>query len=102
MDYKHIEILPLYSKPIYLHEVGADGLICGWGTVLQDDVCDDATGDEEYSQNLHCMNVELLSQLHCRQVFLSRDYKRKLMCGQSLERRQKITSVIASQNCVYV
>ena len=102
MDYKHIEILPLYSKPIQLHRTRADGLVCGWETVSQDDVLDDATGDAKYSQNLHCMNVRLLGQLPCQRAFLRRDFRRKLICGQSLIRHQKITLVIASQNCVYV
>ena len=66
MDYKHIEILPLYSTPIQLNRLRTIGVVCGWGTVSQDDVFDGDTGDAKYSQNLHCMNVELLSQLRCQ------------------------------------
>ena len=95
-----MDFLPLYSKPIQLNRARADGLVCGWGTVSHDDVFDDATGDAKYSQNLHCMDVQLLSQLRCQQAFLRRDFRSKLMCGQSLESNQKITLVIASKNCV--
>ena len=102
MDYKHIEILPLYSKPIQLHRARADGSVCGWGTVSHDDAFDDATGDAKYSQNLHCMDVQLLSQQRCPRAFLTRDFRRKLMCGQSSKSHQRITLVIASQNCLYV
>ena len=102
MDYEHIEILPLYTKPIDLRQVGANALVCGWGTVLQDDVLDNATGEVQYSQNLHCMGLNLSSPLHCKQAFSSKDFRRKLICGLALSRRQKITLVIASENWVYV
>ena len=101
MDYKQIEILPLYSKAIESRRVGADCLVCLWGTASQEDVFDDATEDAKFSQNLHCMNAELLSHTRCQQTSLSKDFS-KLMCGQSVNRHQKITLVIASQNCVYV
>ena len=93
MDYKHIEILPLYSKPINLRQIGTIALLCGWGTVSQDDVLNDGTRDEQYLQNLHCVNIELLGSKVCKEAFLARDFKNKLICGQALRKHQKITLV---------
>ena len=100
MDYKHIEILPLYAKPINLHQIGTSALVCGWKTESQDDVAYDATGDAKYSQNPHCMELDLLSPPHCRQSLLSGDFQRKAICGQALRTQQKIIWVIASKNCL--
>ena len=93
MDYKHIEILPLYSKPIDLRQIGTIALLCGWGTASQGDVLDDATGDAKYSQNLHCMDLKLLRPPLCRQSFLTGDFGRKIICGQAFGKHYKITSV---------
>ena len=93
MDYKHIEILPLYPKQIDLRQRGTNTLVCGWGSVSQDDLYKDAIGDAQWSRNLHCMNVELLSQERCQHASLSRDFKRKLICAQASIKHQKTTSV---------
>ena len=102
MDYKHIEILPLYAKPLNLIQIKTRALVCGWETVSQDDVFDDATGDAKYSQNLHCMELDLLSPPLCRKSLFSGDFQRKVICGQALGTYQIITWVIASKNCLYV
>ena len=102
MDYTHIEILPLYTKPTNLNLIGSRALVCGWGTVPQDDVLDDATGDAKYSQNVRCMDFNLLSATLCQQFLLSGDFHRKVMCGEVLGTYRKITLVIASKNCLYV
>ena len=94
MDYKHIEILPLYSKPINLRQIGTIALLCGWGTVPQDDVLNDGTGDAQYLQNLHCVNIKLFSSKVCKRSFLARDFKAKLICGEAVGEHQKITLVI--------
>ena len=94
MDYKHIEILPLYSKPIDLRQIGTVALLCGWGTVSQDDVLNDGTGDAQYLQNLHCVNIELLGSKVCKQSPLTRDFKAKVICGYAIRNNQNITLVI--------
>ena len=96
MDYTHTEIIPLCAKPINPPQIGTAALVCGWKTVPQDDVLDDATGDAKYSQNLHCMDLDLLSPRFCRKSLFSGDFKRRVICGQALGTRQKITLVIAS------
>ena len=102
MDYNHIEIIPLYTKPTNLQLIGTTALVCGWKTVPQDDVLDDATGDAKYSQNLHCMDLELLNPIFCRKSLFPADFQRIVICGQALGTHQKITLVIASKNCLYV
>ena len=102
MDYTHIEILPLYTKPTNLLLIGSRAIVCGWGTVPQDDVLDDATGDAKYAQNLHCMDLDLLGLLFCRKSLFSGDFQRIVICGQALGTHQKITLVIASKKCLYV
>ena len=101
MDYKHIEILPLYTKPINSYQIGTRSLVCGWGTASQGDVLDDATGDAKYSQNVRCMDFNLLSPLRCQQSLPSADFKKKVICGRALGTYRKITLVIASKNCLY-
>ena len=93
MDYKDIETLPLYLKAIKVREIGTVALVCGWGTVSQDNLFKDAIGDAQYSQNLHCMNIDLLGPLSCQKILLARDFKTKLMCGRALRKHQKITLV---------
>ena len=68
-------------------------LVCGWGTVSQDDQFKDAIGEAQYSQNLHCMNINLLSPVRCGQTYLARDFKRKLICAQASIKHQKTTLV---------
>ena len=102
MDYKHIEIIPLYAKPINSHQIGTRALVCGWRTVPQDDVLDDATEDAKYSQNLHCMDLDVLSPPLCRKSLFSGDFQRRVICGQALGTHQKITLVITSKNYLYV
>ena len=92
----------MYSKPIDLRQQRMNALVCGWGTVSQDDVLDDATGDAKYSQNLHCMDLNLLGPLICRKYFSSGDFYKKVICAQALGIHQKIPLVIASKNCLYV
>ena len=86
-------MLPLYTKPTNLHQIGARALVCGWGTVSQDDVLDDATGDAKYSQNLHCMDLKLLSPPLCRQSLLTGDFGKKVICGQAIGTHHNITLV---------
>ena len=87
-------MLPLYTKPTNLRQIGSTALLCGWGSVSQDDVLDDATGDAKYSQNLHCMNLILLTQPGCWQYFVTGDFERKVICGQAVETHHIITLVI--------
>ena len=102
MDYKHIEILPFYAKRINLPKIGTTALVCGCETVSLDDVLDEATGDAKYSQNLHCMNVELLNRQRCQKSLLLGDFQRKVICGETLGTYQKTTLVITSKSCLYV
>ena len=86
-------MLPLYTKPTNTHVIGSTAVVCGWETVSQDDVLDDATGDAKYSQNLHCMDLKLLSPPFCRQTFLTGDFAKKVICGEAFGTDHKITSV---------
>ena len=93
MDYKHIEILPLYAKPFDLRLHGTIALVCGWETVSQDDLLKDAIGDAQCSQNLDCMNIDLFGPQRCRRTCLARDFRRKLMCAPTSIKHEKTTLV---------
>ena len=101
MDYKHIEILPLYKKPINLYRIGLNAVVCGWKTISQDDVLAGATQNAQYLQNLHCTDLNLLGSQLCRQTLIYRDFREKLVCGEALGKYQKFTLVIASKHFVY-
>ena len=101
MDYKDIKTLDLYAKPIDLRNIGFNALVCGWGTVSQDNVVNNATGYAQYTDNLHCMCFRLQGTRACRKFLIRRDYEFKLICGKPEEEHQEITSVISFEYITY-
>ena len=94
VDYSRVEIINLYKYAIDLRPGKKDALVCGWGAVINDDESiEDSIGCDEYSEDLHCMSLNLHSEKTCNSAIRPGDYKRKLVCGKEINSTHVISSV---------
>ena len=72
--------------------------VCGWGSLAKDNGENACNENAEYSDNLHCMTLEICSMAICKKALPSGDYRRKLLCGRSIGKSlQIINSVITKK-----
>ena len=80
--------------PANFHRLGRSGTLCGWGTTTEDDQNTRSLGDAEYSDDLHCMAINILPKECCKLYIKSGDFRKKLVCGDAKIRQQTTTLVI--------
>ena len=106
IDYTNIEIPDLYTKPVNTRFIGSGGTVCGWGSVLNDQVYDetnDCFEDGIYSESLHCAYVFIHSTNYCIAAIEKGDFRRKLLCGVANNPEQMTTLVITLGNlCINI
>ena len=106
IDYTNIEILDLYTKPVNTRYIGSGATVCGWGSVLDNQVydeTDDCFEDGVYSENLHCAYVFIHSSHNCNAAIEKGDFRRKLLCGVANNPEQMTTLVITLVNlCISI
>ena len=76
----------------------SDATVCGWGTVRNADHEDYRLENAGYSENLHCMFLNLRNSTVCRTAIPGGDYRNKLICGEAKLTGQITTLVITFQN----
>ena len=90
--------MSLYQERINLIRHGYDALVCGWGTVTNDDEKSGSIGTAEYSENLHCLPLLMGNRQSCYNNIGYGDFQRKLLCAKAKFSGKKITLVITMKN----
>ena len=97
VDYTDIKILDLYPKYVDIRTWGFDATVCGWGTATEDDQKHDDIGNSNYSDDLHCMSLNLYSLRHCKSSARHGNFTHKMMLGYPEHSKQTTTLVITSK-----
>ena len=72
----------------------SDAVVCGWGTVTKKEPKNAHFRNSKHSDKLHCMSLNLRGDEACRGISrMKLDYRRKVMCGQTVESEQSILLV---------
>ena len=72
----------------------SDAVVCGWGAVTKKEPKSVHFRNSKHSDKLHCIFLKLQGERTCRNSSrIMLDYRRKVMCGQTVESEQSILMV---------
>ena len=92
----------LYEERFDLRRHGKDALVCGWGSVTQDDELNNSIGNAEYSENLHCLPLQISSRASCERFVKYGDFRITLTCAKAKFPGAMATLVIIMNNyCIF-
>ena len=89
-----IKALDLYPQTADARIHGNNATLCGWGTVKGNDQRNSSIENAEYSEDLHCLILNMCSIDFCRRNVRIGNFKTKLLCGMAKITKQTSTMVI--------
>ena len=92
----------LYPTTTDLRKQGSDASVCGWGPEIEDNQQDKFLENPQYSENLHCMPIQLRGPSYCKRTIKFGRYKSELICGHATLPWQKINFVSTFYLCIQI
>ena len=72
----------------------SDAVVCEWCTVTKEEPRNAHFKNSKHLDKLHCTSLRLRGEEICRNITrIQLDYRRKVMCGQTVESDQSILLV---------